>query len=256
MYTVNVTTQTNCPWTATTATDWISFDNGQTRTGSGSISFSVTANTEEGRTGVILIAGIEFRVSQLAGCIDRLSAYSQNFPASGGRGDFKFTAQDYRCPGASGSSSTSEDWIHIGPNYSGGGIHYQFTVDANAGAARTGMITVVLPRGNQTFTVNQEAGTITPTCTYALGTLSQAFISAGDTGFVDVQAQAGCTYSSISNNDFITITSGASGAGSGTVTFTVAANLGAARTGTLFIAGQTFTVNQSGAKSRKRVRFF
>ena len=48
-----------------------------------------------------------------------------------------------------------------------------------------------------------------------------------------------------SNAGFITMTSGASGTGNGVVGFSVAANTGAARNGTLTIAGNTYTVNQS-----------
>jgi hypothetical protein len=42
------------------------------------------------------------------------------------------------------------------------------------------------------------------------------------------------------------IVNGASGTGRGNVTFVVAPNLGGTRTGALSIAGQTFTVSQSG----------
>ena len=43
------------------------------------------------------------------------------------------------------------------------------------------------------------------------------------------------------------MTSGASGSGNGSVAFTVAANAGGARTGTITVAGQTFTVTQAAA---------
>jgi hypothetical protein len=49
----------------------------------------------------------------------------------------------------------------------------------------------------------------------------------------------------VSNDAWITITGGASGAGPGTVTYNVAANAtGASRTGTITIADQTFSVTQ------------
>ena len=44
---------------------------------------------------------------------------------------------------------------------------------------------------------------------------------------------------------WIALVSGANGNGAGAVTFSVAANTGTARTGTLTIAGQTFTVTQA-----------
>ena len=51
----------------------------------------------------------------------------------------------------------------------------------------------------------------------------------------------------MSNASFITITSGSSGSGNGTVNYSVAANTGTtSRTGTMTIAGRTFTVTQAG----------
>jgi hypothetical protein len=48
----------------------------------------------------------------------------------------------------------------------------------------------------------------------------------------------------VSNDAWITVDSGSSGTGDGVVTFSVGANAGAPRTGTMTIAGQTFTVAQ------------
>jgi hypothetical protein len=64
---------------------------------------------------------------------------------------------------------------------------------------------------------------------------------------VAVTAGNGCTWTATSNAAWLTITSGASGSGNGTVTFTIAANTGSSRTGTLTIAGGTFTVTQAAA---------
>src|SRR5439155_13531433 len=66
---------------------------------------------------------------------------------------------------------------------------------------------------------------------------------------VTVTAASGCPWTSTSNAAWITITSGASGSGNGTVGFTAASNSGGPRSGTLTIAGQTFTVNQAGTCS-------
>jgi len=52
--------------------------------------------------------------------------------------------------------------------------------------------------------------------------------------------------------NFVTITSGQSGSGNGTVTYSVGQNTtGQLRTGTMRIAGQTFTVNQSNTQTRR-----
>ena len=64
-----------------------------------------------------------------------------------------------------------------------------------------------------------------------------------------MNATSGCNWTatvSSSASSWITITSGASGSGNGTVTYAVAGNSSASsRTGTMTIAGQTFTVTQA-----------
>ena len=60
---------------------------------------------------------------------------------------------------------------------------------------------------------------------------------------------ATCQWTATSGATWITITSGAAGTGNGTVSFTVANNTGAARTGTLTIAGRAFTVTQAASSS-------
>ena len=52
----------------------------------------------------------------------------------------------------------------------------------------------------------------------------------------------------MSNDAWITIVDGASGTGNGIVTYTVALNTGATRTGTLTIAGRTATILQGAIR--------
>lgn len=84
-------------------------------------------------------------------------------------------------------------------------------------------------------------------CTYSINPTSQNFGSGGGTGNVNVTTTAGCNWTAVSNAGWITVTGGASGTGNGVVTYSVAPNAGAARTGTITIAGRTFTVSQAGA---------
>jgi hypothetical protein len=89
--------------------------------------------------------------------------------------------------------------------------------------------------------------TTPPPCTFSISRTSQSFPASGGTGSVSVTAPTGCRWTAVSNSVFITITSGASGNGNGTVTYSVAAkSTTGSRTGTLTIAGQTFTVTQAG----------
>jgi uncharacterized repeat protein (TIGR01451 family) len=94
----------------------------------------------------------------------------------------------------------------------------------------------------------------TPPCTYALSRTSENFSASGGSDSVGVTANPGtnnstCPWSATSNASWITITSGSGGSGNGQVSFTVAANTGAARQGTMTIAGQTFTVSEDAVGS-------
>jgi hypothetical protein len=84
-----------------------------------------------------------------------------------------------------------------------------------------------------------------PTCTYALSATSWAATAAGGTGTVNVSASAStCGWTAMGTSSWIDV-SPSSGTGSGPVTITVAPNTGAARSGVLTIAGQTYTVTQA-----------
>jgi uncharacterized protein (TIGR03437 family) len=96
--------------------------------------------------------------------------------------------------------------------------------------------------GNYTLSLTMPAGG----CTYAINPASQSLTTAGGTGTVNVNTQGLCAWTAMSNNTWITISSGASGSGSGTVNFSVAPNPATARTGTITIAGLKFTITQSG----------
>jgi Putative binding domain, N-terminal/Viral BACON domain len=92
------------------------------------------------------------------------------------------------------------------------------------------------------------AEAVTVDCTYTVAPLNKAAVSAGESPIVNVSvAGAGCSWTAVSNDSWITVTSGASGTSTGPVGLTIAANTGAtARTGTVTIAGQTLTITQSG----------
>ncbi|MEW6131518.1 MAG: PQQ-dependent sugar dehydrogenase, partial [Acidobacteriota bacterium] len=89
--------------------------------------------------------------------------------------------------------------------------------------------------------------TNTTSCSYSINPTSQTFSASGGSGSVTVNTTAGCMWSAMSNAAWLSITSSTSGTGPGSVNFNVAANTTTSqRQGTLTIAGQTFTVTQSG----------
>ena len=84
-------------------------------------------------------------------------------------------------------------------------------------------------------------------CTYSITSASKLFGTSGGTDSVGVTATSGCSWTASSNDSWITVTSGNSSSGNGTVNYSISGNTGISlRTGTITIAEKTFTVNQSG----------
>lgn len=107
---------------------------------------------------------------------------------------------------------------------------------------------------NATGSGNRASATVT-VCTYHLSSTSETVPFGGRTGSISVTSLSECAWSATSNVDWITITSGSSGNGNGTVAYLVAANTGIGlREGNLTVAGQPFTVTQAGI-NRKQIDF-
>jgi sugar lactone lactonase YvrE len=94
-------------------------------------------------------------------------------------------------------------------------------------------------------TNNSRVRLLTPYVTSLSAQAASLSTSAGG-GSIQVTAFGGIAWTATSNASWITITSGASGSGAGTVAFTVTANTGAARSGTITIGNATFTIVQEG----------
>lgn len=85
----------------------------------------------------------------------------------------------------------------------------------------------------------------TGACTYSISPQSQNVTAAGGSLTVSVSSRTGCGWVSTSNVSWITVTGGSSGTANGSVVLSIAPNgTAASRTGTVTIAGQTFTVTQ------------
>jgi len=92
------------------------------------------------------------------------------------------------------------------------------------------------------------ANTPPPPCTYSILPTSATVGGSGGSDSVAVTSGGGCAWTATSNDAWITIDSGASGSGNGTVDYTVALNPSASpRTGSMTIAGETFTIDQAGS---------
>jgi BACON domain-containing protein/all-beta uncharacterized protein len=237
--TVVVSAPGACTWTAHANAGWISIAGGASGSGNGSVTIAVSANSGDARTGTVSIADRTLTINQSAEpCSYAIAPTSASIAAAGGSGSVSVTAGG-SCPWTATSNAS---WISIASGASGtGNGSVSLSVAANIGAARTGALTI----GGQTFTVTQAAAA----CSYSIAPTSQAVPAAGGTGSVVVTSAAWCAWTAMSNADWLTITTGASGSGNATVGFAASANAGMSRIGMLTIAGQTVTVAQGAADS-------
>jgi hypothetical protein len=241
---VNVTTQTGCAWSATSTSGFLSFQNGSGRTGSGSVTFSVAANTATTpRTGTASIAGQAFSVSQAAAppvCTYSISPTSSSVANTASTGVVNVTTQT----GCAWSATSTSGFLTFqnGTGRTGSGS-VTFSVAANtATTPRTGTASI----GGQAFSVSQAAAP--PACSYSINPGAATVGYGVATGLIDVTTQAGCAWSATSTSSFLTFQNGSGRTGSGSVTYSIAANTTtSSRIGTATVAGATFSVSQAAA---------
>jgi C1A family cysteine protease len=89
-------------------------------------------------------------------------------------------------------------------------------------------------------------------CTYAISPTGKTFKAAGGTGSFTVSTQSGCPWSASEATDWVQITSGSSGTGSGTVYYSVSLNISSSRTATIGVEGQSYKITEQAAKVTRR----
>jgi Putative binding domain, N-terminal len=242
-YGVAVTATAGCAWTASSNASWVTVTGGASGTGTGQVAYSLAANTGAARTGTLTIAGLTFQVVQDSPNF-AISPAAASVAGAGGNGAVAVLAPS---PKSAWTAKSNATWITITSAASGAGsASVAYSAAANtAAAARTGTLTIA----GLTFTVTQMG----VTCTYGLKLGAPTSATGGFTASIAVATAAGCGWTATSNASWITIKSGASGTGNGTVTFVAANNPATgARTGTMTVAGYTVTVTE-GARTAVRI---
>ena len=236
---IGVTATSGCSWNVSSNASWINITSGSSGTGNGTVSYSVSGNTGSSRTGTITIAGKTFTVTQDNGpigttpCPESISPVSKTFGSDGGTDNMSVVAPD----GCNWTASSSASWINITSSSSGSGNGtVNYSVLPNTGSSRTGTITIA----SKTFTVTQDGGLIgTTPCPESISPVSKSLGPVGGTDNVNVVASDGCNWTASSSASWINIAFGSSRSGNGTVSYSVSANTGSSRTGTITIVGDT-----------------
>ncbi len=115
-------------------------------------------------------------------------------------------------------------------------------VSANTGPARNGTVTIA----GHTYQISQAAGM--SSCTYEISSSSGSFTSnPGNTSVSVTTSSPNCSWTTENNLSWVTLAP-TSGEGDGKITIQITANTGAARSGTITIAGHSYHITQSSGQ--------
>ncbi len=264
-----VTTQTGCPFVATTSVTWLHAlppTGGTTFSGTSKVLFTIDQNTtDQLRTGTVLVypgtqvipgaQALAFTVVQVAGiCNYAISPSSVSLPVTGGSGSFTVTT------GCTWNAAASPFITATIPKGNVGTQPVNYSVGANPCVApRTGAIGLVTNTANPpTFQIAQagDPGNFT---------LSTTSVSDPATSLTNqkltITTGAGCGWGSYTDApNWLHPTAATTGQGPGTYIYSVDANQGSQRTGHVFfqsgidsqgfpIVAATLTVVQQAAQA-------
>ncbi len=173
----------------------------------------------------------EPRFADAPPCVYTVDPLNDGFLSSGGDGEITVTAFPSSC---SWTATTSTPWITLQPQQTQDVQPYSVAANPDADP-RFGSIQIA----GTTVNVVQAGA-----CQYSIDPTTPTFGAAGGSGSVAVTASSGCEWTAVSVAPWITINSGASGTGNGTVSYSVDQNSGAQRVGTVNIAASVMTVTQ------------
>src|SRR5262249_48957080 len=147
-------------------------------------------------------------------CLLTISPTNTYLGTSGGTGSLNVLVPD----GCSWTAVSNDSWITIPSGSTGTGAgSIGYMVESNPGnSERTGHLTIA---GLQ-FAITQSG------CSLTFSPIGSIIPATGGTGSITVTTSSGCNWTATSNDNWITINSGASGSGSNTINYTVAQNPG------------------------------
>lgn len=251
---VTVAAGDGCEWTANTAAPWVMLTAGSSGRGNGTVTFTVLPNpTVDQRTTTLSVANRTVSVTQSGVAAPPVTCDYSVSPVEVSEHwhDSGFQLSISTSAGCAWTASPSDSWLSLNRASGQGSASIavsftQFTDDATRRAAV--QVRWSTPTAGQNVWVTQEG------CRYGFDAAGASFPVAGGTRTVTVVTQAispscsiGCPWTASANVSWIEVTSSMPRAGDDVFSFRVAANPGAARTGTISVAGRPYTVSQAGS---------
>lgn len=234
---VSLTMGPGVAWTAESNADWLTIPSGTSGSGSASISISVAANPRaESRVGTITVAGLTLTVRQ-----EPLWSEVENdtpFPPAedGGYGIITVATEG----NAAWQAVSDASWLTIideGDHTGTDSVMWAADPYTDTTKSRTGTIRVA----DHIIYITQRGYEL------SVEPRSKTASSTGETGQIYVNADSEIDiWDVVATEPWINITSGATGAGSKTVTYTLDDNTsGTTRTGSIMIAGIEYVITQT-----------
>ena len=249
-FSVTITTQNGCQWTARTNNDYFITVNTPSGTGTSNITYTVAQNGSglSRGGGLIINDSMSFSIHQpTLQCNFVLTPNSASFPMAGGSRSISITVQ----PGCEWRVFSNNSFITASGSGSGNGT-VNYTVASNPAGDRSGSMTI-----GSSFPVYFYIDQAGFNCVTNLSTRDIIAGKTGKTGTVFVNSN--CPWTVSSNDSFIQVTNG-SGSGSGSFGYRVLANnTGSNRSGSLrFSDGQNtplVSIDQYGTISTAKFDF-
>ena len=272
--TVTVTAPPACAWTAVGNASWLTITSGGAGSGNGAVGYSVAANPNTSpRTGTLTIAGQNFTITEAAAPqLTIAKTHTGGFTQGQNGAMYTITVANSSGTGPTGGPVTVSEAVPAGlmlVSMAGTGwtcatgsnactrgdalaakasypaITVTVNVAWNAPAQVTNQASV--SGGGSATAAASDPTAIAAACPYTISPTSASAGAASGNGSVTVTAPAGCAWTAASNASWLPLSGSAAGSGTGSVAYSVAANAGALRGGTLTVAGQTVTITQAAA---------
>ena len=240
---VTVTAGNGCNWTAASQSSWLSISSGSSGSGTAVVTFVAAPNAAAGaRAGTLSVAGLPVAVSQegaAAPCEYVVSPDRTSFSKDAATGTVAVSA----APQCTWSATSSVPWMTVtsGAQGTGNGT-VSFSVSRNLEASdRRGNLLVA----TQTIGITQAGDT--GGCQYSVAPIVFNVCMTVPTLTTAITTTDGCPWTATVRSDspWLSVTGGASGSGSGSVTMRVSDNWDAPREGVVEVRWPTPTEGQN-----------
>ena len=250
-FSVHVTQGTACAWTAYTIGDGLTVTSAASGVGDGTVVVAVAANPGTERTGAVRIGGQDGLIYQPetpGACAFAATPQSFNISSASQNVQFDLTITT-GAPGICQWTAGTYDYTQasvVSLTPSGNTTRVVVWVAENTGYSEVIRIITAGPL----FIRITQAGRTPPPCLFTVTPTNVSAPAAESTATLTVTLKQGintCAWDVTTTANFIGIVWKHEATGGGTVSLTILANKGAARSGSLWVAGIPVIVSQAGA---------